>query len=115
MKLCNTTRLGLTAIIVGLFFSCAGPVRAQVGWVATRIGPAGKDLNTVYFLDSKRGWVAGDDGFLSRTDDGGQTWARQTVGAKDAINDIYFRTKEEGYLLAGNTIFVTHDSGNRWS
>src|ERR1700730_1172232 len=88
---------------------------AQEGWIPSRIGPAGKDLNTVYFLDNKRGWVAGDDGFLSRTDDAGITWAQQTVGTKDGINDIYFRSKEDGFLLAGNTIFITHDSGNRWS
>jgi len=34
--------------------------------------PPGQDLNTVYFLDSKRGWVGGDNGFLSHTEDGGK-------------------------------------------
>ena len=91
------------------------PLAAQDGWVVTNLGAGGQDLNTVYFLDSKRGWVGGDGGYLSRTDDGGQTWVRQIVGTTDAINDIYFRDKEAGFLLAGNTIFVTHDSGTRWS
>lgn len=89
-------------------------VIAQSPWVATKIGLKGQDLNTVYFLDGKRGWVGGDGGFLSRTDDGGQTWIPQTVGTKEAINDIYFRDKEAGFLLAGNTIFVTRDNGTRW-
>lgn len=115
MKLRNANGLGLTVIIIGLFLNCVGIARAQVGWVATTIGPAGQDLNTVYFLDSKRGWVAGDNGFLSRTDDGGQTWTKQTVDTKDGINDIYFRSKEDGFLIAGNAIFRTRDSGNRWS
>jgi len=88
---------------------------AQEGWVATRIGTGGQDLNTVFFLDSKRGWVGGDSGYLSRTDDGGRNWVRQVVGTTAAINDIYFRDKEAGFLLAGNTIFVTRDSGTRWS
>jgi photosystem II stability/assembly factor-like uncharacterized protein len=88
---------------------------AQEGWVATRVAPVGQDLNTVYFLDSKRGWVGGDNGFLSRTDDGGKTWVQQVVGTSDAINDIYFRDKEDGFLIAGNGIFITRDSGNRWS
>src|SRR5882724_7137702 len=91
------------------------PLAAQDGWVVTKLGAGGQDLNTVYFLDSKRGWVGGDGGYLSRTDDGGRTWVRQIVGTTDAINDIYFRDKEAGFLLAGNTIFVTHDSGTRWS
>jgi len=88
---------------------------AQTGWVATRIGPARSDLNTVYFLDSKRGWVGGNNGFLGRTDDGGETWLRQVVGTTEAINDLYFRDKENGFLLAGNTIFTTQDSGTRWT
>ena len=109
--------LGTLSLIAGcaLLVICATPILAQTGWVSRRIGPTGKDLNTVYFLDTKRGCVGGDDGYLSRTDDGGQTWTQQIVGTKDAINDIYFRSKEDGFLLAGNTIFITSDSGTRWT
>ncbi|HEY9503456.1 MAG TPA: YCF48-related protein, partial [Pyrinomonadaceae bacterium] len=104
----------LQLVVFSLILLCAGPSFAQSGWIASKVGNAGLDLNTVYFLDSKRGWVGGDKGFLSRTDDGGQTWSRQQVGTSAAINDIYFRDKEAGFLLAGNTIFVTRDDGNRW-
>jgi photosystem II stability/assembly factor-like uncharacterized protein len=106
--------LKLQLVVFSLTFLATGPMFAQSGWVATKVGNAGLDLNTVYFLDSKRGWVGGDQGFLSRTDDGGQTWNRQQVGTTSAINDIYFRDKEAGFLLAGNTIFVTHDDGAHW-
>jgi photosystem II stability/assembly factor-like uncharacterized protein len=88
---------------------------AQDAWVSTRVAPAGQDLNTVFFLDGKRGWVGGDNGFLSRTDDGGKSWVQQSVGTADAINDIYFIDKEDGFLLAGNAIFVSRDSGIRWT
>lgn len=104
--------MALPAVIL-LSLNCS-LVFAQPGWVATQVGLKGKDLNTVYFLDSKRGWVGGDGGYLSRTDDGGQSWMPQSVGTKDAINDIYFRDKEAGFLLAGNTIFITRDNGTRW-
>ena len=87
---------------------------AQQGWAAAQRGVAGTDLNTVYFADSKRGWIAGDDGYVSYTADGGRTWARQALDTKDAVNDIYFRNKEDGYLLAGNRIFKTDDSGRTW-
>ena len=97
-----------------LFF-IAAPVRSQQGWVATRVAPAGQDLNTVYFLDSKRGWVGGDNGYLSRTEDGGHTWVQQVVQTKAAINDIYFRDKDAGFLIACNAIFATRDNGMRWS
>lgn len=88
--------------------------QAQEGWVSVKGGATGKDLNAVYFADSKRGWVAGDSGFVSRTTDGGLTWAEQTVATRDAINDIYFRNKDDGYLLAGNSVFQTDDGGVTW-
>lgn len=84
------------------------------GWTAARRGQIGKDLNAVFFADSKRGWIAGDEGFLSRTRDGGRTWSPQTVGTQDAINDIYFRGKDDGYLLAGSRIFGSADGGETW-
>ena len=94
--------------------SCAA-VLAQQGWIATRIAPPKQDLNTVFFLDSKRGWAGGDGGFLTRTEDGGTTWTTQRVATTDAINDIYFRDKERGFLIAGNAIFMTEDNGVRWT
>ena len=102
----------LKALLVLLTTSFAA--NAQQGWVASKISSATGDLNTVFFLDSKRGWVGGDNGFLGHTDDGGRTWVRQSVGTTDAINDIYFRDREDGFLIAGNTIFVTHDNGSQW-
>ncbi|MDQ2920922.1 MAG: YCF48-related protein [Acidobacteriota bacterium] len=103
-------------LLVGLFLAViASPTRSQQGWMPTRVGPPGQDLNTVFFLDSKRGWVGGDKGFLSRTDDGGHSWVQQVVDTTDAINDIYFRDKDAGFLIAGNAIFATRDNGTRWS
>lgn len=98
-----------------IFLTLALPGIAQDGWSINPVSAKGQDLNTVYFLDSKRGWVGGDDGFLSRTDDGGRSWVRQVVGTTDGINDIYFSDKEDGFLIAGNAIFVTRDSGTRWT
>jgi photosystem II stability/assembly factor-like uncharacterized protein len=101
-----------TCVLLLLIIS-AGIVQGQQGWVTVQ-GGGGQDLNAVYFADSKRGWVAGDGGFVSRTIDGGLTWTRQSVATKDAINDIYFRNKDNGYLLAGNSIFQTDDGGEAW-
>jgi photosystem II stability/assembly factor-like uncharacterized protein len=103
----------LAAVVV--FLTVASMAKAQSGWVPFKMNTGGNDLNTVYFLDSKRGWVGGDGGYLSSTDDGGQSWVRQTVGTTAAINDIYFRDKEAGFLIAGNAIFVTRDNGAHWT
>ena len=100
---------------ISVLLTLIGTANAQGGWIPFKITTGGADLNTVYFLDSKRGWVGGDGGFLSRTDDGGLSWVKQSVGTNSAINDIYFRDKEAGFLLAGNSIFVTRDNGTGWT
>ena len=101
--------------ILVVLMACAVAASAQDGWVTVQNGTAGKDLNAVYFADSKRGWVAGDEGYVSRTVDGGVTWEQSRVATKDAVNDIYFRNKDNGYLLAGNSIFQTEDGGQTWT
>jgi len=107
----HTFRLTVATVFL---FTVAAPIRSQQGWVATQVAPAKQDLNTVYFLDDRRGWIGGDDGFLTRTEDGGQSWVKQVVQTNAAINDIYFRDKEAGFLVAANAIFTTRD-GVRWS
>ena len=102
-------------LAVVFLLAIALPIRSQQGWVAAQVAPLDQDLNTVYFVDNKRGWIGGDNGFLSRTEDGGSSWIRQAVQTTAAINDIYFRDKDEGFLIAGNAIFATRDNGVRWS
>ena len=89
-------------------------VRAQQGWVMTRLGAGGQDLNAVFFLDQKRGWVAGDGGQLWRTEDGGRSWTAQRLSTTDSISDIYFRDKEDGHLLVGSRVLTTADGGTSW-
>src|SRR5438270_2575917 len=98
-----------------LFMVFVGAAFAQEGWKTVQSTATGKDLNAVYFVDQKHGWVAGDDGFVSYTSDGGATWAQQAVATKDSINDIYFRNKDNGFLLAGSSIFQTDNGGRVWT
>ena len=92
----RTLKLMRFSAAVGVLLTVISSARAQ-SWAPFKINTGGNDLNTVYFLDSKRGWVGGDGGFLSYTEDGGQSWRPQNVGTKSAINDIYFRDSEAGF------------------
>jgi photosystem II stability/assembly factor-like uncharacterized protein len=109
----RTLKLTRFSAAVFVFLALAGPAHAQ-DWVASKINTGGNDLNTVYFLDGKRGWVGGDAGYLGHTEDGGASWVRQNVGTNAAINDVYFRDKDAGFLLAGNSIYTTRD-GVSWT
>jgi len=103
----------VTAAATALVF-VAAISQAQNGWSGKTIGSGGKDLNAVYFADSKRGWVGGDDGFFSHTEDGGATWIERRIGTDRAINDVHFTSKDVGFVLAGNAIFGTEDGGQTW-
>src|SRR5881394_209948 len=105
--------LGLILAVPALCF-LALQVHAQSGWTGTRVTSGGRDLNAVYFTDSKRGWVAGDNGFIAYTEDAGASWVERPLGTDHSINDIYFVNKDNGFALAGGTIFETSDAGHSW-
>ena len=108
-------RFGLGQLVLVIVALCATVASsAQSGWVGTHVSSGGKDLNAVYFIDSKRGWVGGDAGFLAYTDDGGASWIERRLGITHAINDVYFVSKDSGFVLAGSSIFETSDSGHSW-
>src|SRR6185295_14236843 len=103
-------------LIVVALFAFAPVLWGQSGWSSTRISSSGRDLNAVFFVDAKRGWIGGDEGFLTHTEDGGASWVEQRIDARQqAINDIYFVSKESGFVLAGGTVFSTNDGGHTWS
>ncbi len=99
-------------IIATLFFySAAG---AQAGWRAMATNSTG-DLVAVYFTSPEKGWIAGDDGHLASTQDGGKTWTKFPLDTNENINEIYFRNDKNGYLVAGRKMFITADAGKTWT
>lgn len=88
-------------------------VPAQEGWNVNRASGT-VDLISVFFTSSDDGWVAGDDGYLAYTTDGGKSWRRKILNTAANINEIYFRNDDNGYLVAGRKMFVTKDGGLSW-
>lgn len=72
------------------------------------------DLVAIYFTSSTKGFVAGDNGYLASTLDGGKTWRKYALNTTENINEIYFRNEENGYLVAGRKLFITSDGGSSW-
>ena len=87
---------------------------AQSGWSPRSTGDAKVDLVAVWFTSAKRGFVAGDHGYLASTRDGGQTWTQYPLNTTEDINEIYFRNDDNGYLVAGKLMFATRDGGQTW-
>ena len=89
------------------------PVFSQSFWNASKVDGNG-DLVTVFFNSASNGWIAGDDGFLAFTTDGGRNWSAKKIGTNDTINEIFFRNEDNGYLVTGKKMFFTKNGGRTW-
>src|SRR5205823_8908512 len=63
-------------------------------------------LHAVYFLDRDCGWVAGSNGTLLTTIDGGTIWKKLSTLTKDTLQDVYFADKKVGWLIATRDILT---------
>lgn len=106
-----TCKKSYLLILVVLFFVQIFP--AQTGWNAARTEAPG-DLVAVFFTSSEKGFVAGDNGYLSTTSDAGKSWTKQALNTRENITEIYFRNDDNGYLVAGKDMFITRDGGRSW-
>jgi len=87
--------------------------------------PTASDLSKVCFMDSVRGWVAGDSGVILKTTDGGRNWTAQTTNIDDPILDLFMLDQSFGWALAleqpqdtsrfGTILLKTTDGGNHWT
>jgi photosystem II stability/assembly factor-like uncharacterized protein len=87
---------------------------AQTGWNLVR-RTAADDLITVFFINSERGWIGGDNGFFATTFDSGKNWTRQILPTKQNINEILFKDDKSGFILAADKIYMSNDAGVNWS
>ena len=87
---------------------------AQTGWAGLST-PQNVDLVAVFFINDRTGWVAGDGGYLAATNDGGRNWSKVALNISEDINEIYFRSEKDGYLVAGRKMFITTDGGRSWN
>ena len=102
-----------TTLLLFTIFLWVQIAAAQTNWTLNR-SEANGDLIAVFFTSAEKGWIAGDDGYLAWTADGGRNWTRQDIGTTESINEIYFRNDDNGYLVAGKKMFVTRDGGRNW-
>ncbi|MEZ6140167.1 MAG: YCF48-related protein [Zavarzinella sp.] len=81
-------------------------------------------IRAVYFVDHQEGWVAGDDGLIMHTINGGATWEKQVSGSRSTITSICFLSPYTGWAagrteLPGGksegTILFTSDGGLNWT
>ena len=62
-------------------------------------------LRDVFFLNEKKGWIAGSGGTLFATDDGGKTWIKQKNLTSDVFRQVYFADENNGWLLCERDVY----------
>ena len=62
-------------------------------------------LHSVYFVDANTGWIAGSNGTLLSTMDGGRTWTKEKTKTGDTFRDVYFADKQSGWVLCERSIY----------
>ncbi len=107
----------LQTLLVAVWL-CAAPAAAPAQWVVALQDQTKRDLNGVFFIDGRYGWVIGDRGIIHATQDNGFEWYGQSPGINDNLSDVFFRTRDEGWLVTsgptGSRILKTVDGGENW-
>lgn len=85
------------------------------GWVYQNPYPAENILLAVKFVTPQQGWIAGVNGTILYTKDGGETWETQDSGVGEDIKSIAFVNEKQGWAVGnGGVIIHTEDGGGTW-
>ena len=72
-------------------------------------------LTDIAFADAAHLWIAGEDGVVLRSTDGGASWDMTDTGVDATLLAISFDTVDKGVAVGeGGTILVTDDGGRTW-
>ncbi|RLD31365.1 MAG: hypothetical protein DRI83_12550, partial [Bacteroidetes bacterium] len=77
--------------------------------------PTGNPLNNLYFTDNNHGWIAGANGTVLKTIDGGNTWDLCQTNTDKDLQEVIFRNSSDGLVVCNDgTILKTNDGGVSW-
>ncbi len=73
-------------------------------------------LRSIHFEDNNTGWIAGENGLILKTTDGGSSWFNLTAITTWEIYDIFFPANDVGYICGvSGEFYKTTDSGESWN
>lgn len=76
---------------------------------------AGYSLYKVYFINGNIGFIAGTNGALFKTYNGGLNWRKLISNTNSVLFDIHFSDDKNGYAAGWDgTILITVDGGENW-
>ncbi|MFI5252055.1 MAG: YCF48-related protein [Bacteroidota bacterium] len=106
-----------TIVAVGNYGTIIRTSNAGVTWNVQQMVNADTDnFNAVQFTSPLIGYVAGDDGVVLKTTDGGFTWVDQGFPLSISLYALYFSSSSNGWVTGMNgTIYKTTNGGTSWT
>ena len=121
----NAKRFGLRSILLIATFA------VTVGWTTFCDASVGSlsdeseaNLLGLTFIDADRGWAVGERGVVLHTEDGGNSWKRQSSDSHIGLADVAMFNSQRGLAIGGEhqpytqlsigEVLVTEDGGNHW-
>jgi photosystem II stability/assembly factor-like uncharacterized protein len=102
-------------LLFGLLFFLGSLLHAQTAWQNQTSGTS-NDLHDVQFIDSQTGWIAGDNGTILKTTNGGTTWSPLTSGLSQDLYAVFFINSSTGWVTGdGGKILKSTDGGSSWT
>ena len=85
-------------------------------WEPQSSGVFEHPLRKIHFVDALTGWIAGSDGIVIHTKNGGKDWVRQRTNTFNDLIDIQFLSPQEGWAVGDwGTALHTRDGGKTWT
>lgn len=86
-------------------------------WAEVVAFPQPRITHAVFFADSNRGWYAGNEGVVRRTDDQGKTWtASGNTGTFGAWHVLHFTDRDTGWVFGdGGAARRSVNGGDSWT
>ncbi|MEJ2658305.1 MAG: YCF48-related protein [Desulfobacterales bacterium] len=68
--------------------------------------------NSIFFIDDFHGWIVGENGNISHTFTGGDSWWSQQVNLGSTLNEVFFLDDTTGWAVGDNGTILHTDEGN---
>ena len=89
-------------------------INAGTDW-ETLLDQYGRQLYTVQFINDTVGWAAGAEGYILKTDDGGDSWKETYLDIGiNGLWDIHFVNQDTGWVVGGDSLFKSTNGGDTW-